>query len=60
MDPNVTLQQLRDAIERFRAAADSGDGDAEHEAAADMADRAEALDQWLCRQGFPAEGWIKY
>ena len=57
MDPDVTLQQLRGAIETFRAACEDGEGDSEHDAACDIADHAEALDQWLCQRGVRPKDW---
>jgi hypothetical protein len=67
MDPNETLNKLRLAIQVVRAIeaeAAFSDGwftDAQREALAfeafTLADMAQALDQWLTRDGFPPEAW---
>lgn len=43
MDLDKTLQELRAAIRQYRTAADGPSGDALHDAANEVADRAEAL-----------------
>lgn len=56
MDPNAVLEELRFAVSDYIIASDNDSADAEHDAAARMADCAEALDEWMSKGGFlPAE-----
>lgn len=62
LDPNTALANLRAAIDRFdfpENGADSPDGDVSDalQAARDMSEAAEALDQWLSRGGFLPTPW---
>ncbi len=51
MDPNETLEEIRQAIQSLR------DGDDPHETADMMASYFEELDDWLCKGKYLPEEW---
>lgn len=55
MDPNETLRELRTAVALYVAS--MADESARTAAAEAMADSFEALDTWLCNQGFLPDEW---
>ena len=57
MDPNEALRALRDEIAAFRAAFEGDNQDAEHAAASNVADLAEAFDNWLTKGGSLTDDW---
>lgn len=54
MDPNEALRLIREAIKRMQAASHADDYT---DAASDLADAVQALDEWLTRGGFLPEEW---
>ena len=54
MDPNVALDEMREALKTAGTTADNGEW---IEAAERAMDRAAALDEWLSKGGFLPEGW---
>ena len=50
MDPNAALKNMREAIEEFRKMPS-------HNLALVIADHADALDQWLAKDGFLPTDW---
>ena len=59
MDPDVALQEIRDAISEAEALADGDSNDAEIAAWQEVGERFAALDQWMSRGGFPPKEWTK-
>jgi hypothetical protein len=62
MDPNATLEQLRQAVQRYRDWQDNGDVDSALEAVQageDMADLFDALDGWMGSGGFLPAAWAR-
>ena len=58
MDPNATLESLRDCLIVHRTLPDGEDhDDLELDVLRDIADRAEALDDWLSKGGFLPAAW---
>lgn len=57
MDPDAALQLVRDGIVELRAAAEGDSNDAEIEAAHELADAVQALDEWLSKGGFLPADW---
>lgn len=57
MDPNEALRQLREAIKDLRLAQDLGSNDDEIAAGHQVAEHAEALDQWLSKGGSKPLDW---
>jgi hypothetical protein len=53
MDPDATLEELRDLVQR-----ESDGGDGSH--AADIVERFQALDAWITRGGFPPRAWASH
>jgi hypothetical protein len=51
MDPDEALRNMRDALKRVQ------ESSSDAEAAAELADAAEALDGWLSRGGFLPQDW---
>ena len=54
MDPNVALDEMREALKTAGTTADNGEW---IEAAERAMDRAAALDDWLSKGGFPPQDW---
>lgn len=61
MDPNVTLDNLRDRVRELVELVDSGGHDAEYLAtlASEACDYFTALDGWLERGGFLPRQWME-
>jgi hypothetical protein len=57
MDPNETLEQLRDAIARLSAYLDAADPDPNLSVADDVIEMFNSLDEWLSRGGFRPDDW---
>lgn len=55
MNPNKSLQTVRDAIASFHANGDEFNRHWDHEFV--LIDAIEALDEWLSRGGFLPEAW---
>lgn len=57
MDPNEALRKIR---EFGRIVRDEDASDAQrYDAATDLAEHVQALDEWLSRGGFPPEAWVE-
>lgn len=54
MDPNATLEEIRNRVQDIRAATNDGDA-AEH--ALRLAELVEAMDGWLSKGGFAPADW---
>lgn len=59
MDPDVTLENAREAARKWRAAAEDelAGNDDEHDAACDLVESFDALDRWLSGGGFLPRTW---
>lgn len=57
MDPNATLDNLRNAIKMLRDEIADGDSSTVADLADDVADAAEALDTWLAQGGVLPTAW---
>lgn len=57
MDPNVTLAEIRALIRDLREAQDDGDEGSVADVGANLAEKTEALDQWVTGGGFLPEAW---
>jgi Ser/Thr protein kinase RdoA (MazF antagonist) len=59
MDPNANLEQQRRIIARMHAlsSAENMSADDMAELGAELAELAEALDEWLTRGGFTPSAW---
>ena len=54
MDPNATLEEMLEAIKKFD---DAGDSDEALEAAGDLIEAFENLNEWLSKGGLLPERW---
>jgi hypothetical protein len=59
MDPDKALADLRDALQRYRAAESANNLTAATAAAHDLAGSVEALDAWLSAGGFLPRDWMR-
>ena len=57
MDPNASLEAMRDALGAMTQAQQDNDSLSYDEAAYTVAEHAQALDDWLTRGGFLPEAW---
>lgn len=56
MDPNETLQRLREAVEKYQESTEVEDA---LSILAELVDEFEALDGWLSKGGFLPEAWAR-
>jgi hypothetical protein len=54
MDPDKALANARAALAAYRSADSSRDAE---QAAIDLAEAFEALDEWMSKKGFPPRAW---
>lgn len=59
MDPDATLEYIRDCVKRYHAASERGDADAAEHFADSTAEAFAALDEWMSRGGFAPAAWRK-
>lgn len=69
MDPNETLTRMRDAMAALRTALEEDGpddvdelvgGDPIEDAAVDLLDAVEDLDEWLTKGGFVPDAWVRH